>query len=375
MKRAGLGAHRADREVPMRDDDRMMDLPPEFGSGVVGVCDICGTRQAVIVLNKERFKLCVTDFLNKTWIKSEKKPGSPAPLYRSDRVWFETEATKSGRAPAIVLSPAKTVKHPVVLITPDVYGITTTVLDAAIRFAREGYEVMIPDVAKTDGIGPGHHVALRAGARVRGGVSLRSRKVVDLLHLYTDALAFVRSRDMVDPAKTAVFGASYGASLALVLASQDTKLTAVVLAYPHAVSPPDLAKLVTAPILFVGGSADRGAQKAKDQLTAVARDASLSLDVMEPPGVRHGFLSRDLSAYDLPQAEAAWTHILTFLKQRLMPPPAKVPTPPGVRPSPPPSATPVGAPAKPTTAPTAPPAIPSAPSPAVPAPVPAALSS
>ncbi len=191
----------------MRDDDRMMDLPSEFGSGVVGVCDICGVRQAVIVLSKERFKLCVTDFLNKTWIKSDKKPGAPAPLYRSERVWFETKATRDGRAPAIMLTPAKLVKHPVVLITPDTYGITTTVLDAAIRFARDGYEVMLPDVAKTDGIGAGHHVALRTGAHLRGGVSLRSKKIVGLLHLYTDALAYLRAREMVDPAKAALFGA------------------------------------------------------------------------------------------------------------------------------------------------------------------------
>lgn len=317
----------------MRDDDRMMDLPNEFGSGVIGVCDICGIRQAVIVLNKERFKLCVIDFLNKTWVKSDKKPGAPAPLYHSERVWFETEATASGRAPAIVLSPAKAVKHPVVLVTPDVYGITTTLLDAAIRFAREGYEVMIPDVGKTDAIGAGHHAALRVGARLRGGVSLRSKKIIDLLHLYTDALAYLRGREMVDTGKTAVFGASYGASLALVLASQDTKLSAVVLAYPHPVAPPDLAKLVTAPILFVGGASDRFAHKAAAQLAAVGTGTSFPVEVLELPGARHGFLARDLSAYDLPQAEATWTRILLFLKARLMPPPLKPPAPPGAKPA------------------------------------------
>jgi carboxymethylenebutenolidase len=327
----------------MRDDDRMLDLPNEFGSGVVGICDICGVRQAVIILSKERYKLCVTDFLNKTWIKSDKKPGSPAPLYRSDRVWFETEATASGRAPAIVLSPVKVVKHPVVLVTPDVYGITTTLLDASIRFAREGYEVMIPDVAKTDGIGVRHHAALRTGARLRGGVSLRSKKVVEMLHLYTDALAYLRAREMVDPSKTAIFGASYGASLALVLASQDTKLSAVALAYPYRVVPSDLAKLVTAPILFVAGAADRSSELARQQLAA----AHVPVDVATFPGARHGFLARDVSAYDLPQAEAAWTRILAFLKQRLVPPPPQIPTPPGLRPLPPSSAPPTGAPAKP----------------------------
>jgi dienelactone hydrolase len=349
----------------MRDDDRMMDLPNEFGSGVVGVCDICGVRQAVIILSKERYKLCVTDFLNKTWIQSDKSPGAPLPLYRSDRIWFETASTSSGKAPAIVLTPTKAVRHPVVLVTPDVYGITTTLLDAAIRFARDGCEVLIPDLGKTDGIGAGHHVALRAGSRLRGGVSLRSKRIVDLLNLYTDALEFLRGREMVDPGKTALFGASYGASLALVLASQDTKLTAVALAYPQPVSPPDLGKLVTAPILLVTGASDRVGQKSRAQLESAGRPASAVFEVLEVPGVRHDFLARDMSAYDLPSAEVAWTRIQDFLKQRLLPPPPRPPVPPllksdpmapaGAKSSAPPASAP---PAKP--APTRPPGAPSA---------------
>jgi carboxymethylenebutenolidase len=319
----------------MRDDDRMMDLPDEFGSGVVGVCDICGTRQAVIVLQKERYKLCVLDFLNKTWITSEKKPGAPAPLYRSDRVWFETRSVTEGKAPAIVLTPTKVVRHPVVLITPDVFGITTVLLDAAIRLAREGCEVMIPDVGKTHGVGPGHHVALRTGAQFRGGVSSRSKRILALVNLYADALDHLRGRAMVDSAKSAVFGASYGGSLAIALAAQDTHLAAVALAYPQPVSPPDLARLVTAPILFVGGSADPASEKARRQLEALQGPTRPRIEVVVVPGARTGFLARDLKSYDLPKAEAAWDRIVGFLKQQLLPPPPRPPIPPGIKPNPP----------------------------------------
>ena len=236
----------------------MLDLPnAEFGSGVIGVCDICGTRQAVIVLSKERFRLCVIDFLNKAWIKTDKKAGSPVPLYRSDRIEFPTTVSLSKKAPAIVLSPTKAVRHPVVLITPDVYGLTTAVLDAAIRFAREGFEVLIPDIAKTDGIGGGHHIALRRGAWFGGGVRVeRQRTVADLVRLYGDALAYLFTREMVDPSKAAVFGASYGGSLALAVAAGNTKLAAVALAYPMPVKPRDLAKLVSVPLLCVAGSSE-----------------------------------------------------------------------------------------------------------------------
>jgi carboxymethylenebutenolidase len=328
----------------MRDDDRLLNLPDaEFGSGIIGVCDICGARQAVIVLKKERFKLCVLDFLNKTWIKTDKKPGVPAPLYRSDRVTFDTGATSSGKAQAVVLTPTKAVKHPVVLLTPDTYGITTTLLDGAIRFAREGYEVLIPDIVKTDGRGATLHLALRSSAQLRGGVAVKSPSVANLLRLYGDALGYLRSREMVDPTKSALFGTSYGASLALALAAEDTRLSAVALAYPMPVRPADLANLITVPLLYLRGSADRFSPKAWAQLVAAQSATKTSFEFIEIPGARHDFLARDLPKYDVGRAEAGWTWILSFLKRNLVPPPARAP----VMPPKPAAAAP---PSKPTTA-------------------------
>lgn len=350
----------------MRDDDRLLNLKDaEFGTGVVGVCDICGTRQAVVILTKERFKLCVLDFLNKTWIKTEKKPGVPAPLYRSERVVFETGAVASGKAQAIVLSPTKVVKHPVVLLTPDVYGITTTLLDAAIRFAREGFEVLVPDLLKTEGVGSGHHLALRSSVQFRGGVAVGSRKVAKLLELYGDALDVLRGREMVDPTKAAVFGTSYGASLALALAAQDTRLAAVALAYPMPVRPHDLGKLVTVPLLCLGGSADRASAKARAQLAAAQPAARVSFEFVEIPGARHDFLARDLSVYELVPAEAAWSQILAFLKRNLMPPPPKPPTMPPKPAAAAPAAAPTPKPPSSAPMPT------TAPAPSAPAPAPA----
>jgi len=337
----------------MRDDDRLLDLPePDFGSGVIGVCDICGTRQAVIVLEKERFKLCVIDFLNKAWVKSEKKPGVPAPLYTSERVMFETSTTPTGVAPAVVLHPTKLARHPVVLITPDTFGLTTTLLDAAIRFAREGFEVFLPDLRKTDGVGVTSHFTIRATARLRGGMAVDSKPVARLLRLYTDALEHLRHREMVDSGKAAVFGTSFGASLALALAAQDTKLGAVVLAYPVPVRPPDLAKLVSAPLLSLAGSKDRIAAKAFAQLASMRSSSTARCELVQVPGARHHFLSRDLSAYDLPRAEESWNRIVAFLKRELMPPPPRPPPPPVKTTVAPPSSAP--ATAAPTFTPTAP---------------------
>jgi carboxymethylenebutenolidase len=224
-----------------------------------------------------------------------------------------------------VLTPTKPTRHPGILITPDVFGITTTLLDGAIRFAREGFEVLLPDVAKMDSIGPGHHLALRGGVRIRGGIGTSGRKVESFTSLYEESLAYLRGRDLVDPNKTALFGASYGASLALSLAARDNRLAAVVLAYPMPVQPAELSRLVTAPLLYIGGSSDRWAARARHQLDSARGGAKSPFQFEDIAGARHGFLSRDLSAYDLPLAEQAWTRILAFLKQQLLPAPPKPP--------------------------------------------------
>ncbi|HEV2429862.1 MAG TPA: dienelactone hydrolase family protein [Thermoplasmata archaeon] len=311
----------------MTDADLLLDVPfAEFGSGVVGVCDVCGKRQAIIVLDKERFKLCVIDFLNKTWTKSSAPPGAPKPLYRSERVFYPTSATEGGTAPAIRLEPTKVVRHPGILIVPEVHGLTTSVLDGAVRLAREGFEVLLPDLVRSGLLGPSEHLSMRAGVRLGGGVPLRSTRIARLTGAYRDALSYLRSGALADPAKTGLVGISYGGSLALGVAAQDQRLGAIALAYPAPVRPADLVRLVSAPLFVVVGARDRlGRSAARELLEALPEGA---VERSELPGARHGFLSRDLSTYDLPMAETAWRSMLDFLRSKLRPPPPKPPAPP-----------------------------------------------
>jgi dienelactone hydrolase len=340
----------------MTDEDLLLHDPGlSFGSGVVGVCDICGKRQAVIVLQKERYKLCVLDFLNKTWINSKTTPGRPLPPYRSERIWFDTEATASGRAQGVVLSPTKPTRRPVVLVTSDVYGLTTLVLDAGIRLAREGFEVFLPDLNKLDGLGPRDHIGLRADVRFRGGVRVESPRVRKLVTLYDDALAHLRARPLADVQKVGIFGASYGGSLACAVAGEDRGIAALALAFPCPVQPADYLRLINAPVLFVAGDRDPLAARARAQFEAARSAGGLDVRYERFAGQQHLFLARDSPAYSLAPAEEGWRKILGFLRERLMPPPPRPPAPPtvstipptaGPRPAPAPSAAtpPVAAP-------------------------------
>jgi dienelactone hydrolase len=310
----------------MRDDDLLLSTPGlEFGSGVIGPCDVCGKRQAVIVLTKERFKLCVIDFLNKTWVASKAKPGAPLPPYRSERVTFPTDAIASGEAAGILLVPTKIVKHPIVLITPEVYGITTSLLDASIHFARAGFEVLIPDVGKTGLFGPTDHLSSRLAIRTKGGVPVTSPRIAKLVRYYADALNYLRGREMVDAEKSAVFGLSFGGSIALAVAGIDQKLSAVALAYPMPVAPANAVELVTTKVFVVAGHRDRYAAASRKQLERLPAGQVEFDDVV---GVGHNFLSRDLRAYDQNRAEQSWGRFVAFLNRQLRPPPPKPPAPP-----------------------------------------------
>ncbi|MCI4345517.1 MAG: dienelactone hydrolase family protein, partial [Thermoplasmata archaeon] len=269
----------------MSDDDQMLTpAPGEFGSGVIGVCDICGRRQAVIVLAEERYKLCVLDFLNKSWIGSKAAPGRPLPPYRSERFDFPTEFSPSGKGSAIVLSPTREVRRPAVLVTPDVYGLTTTLLDAGIRMARAGFEVLLPDLTKVDGLSPADHLSLRTDLRLRGGIRLDSPRVLRLVALYSDALRFLRTRPLADPEKVALFGAFYGAALAIGLAGADRRTAAVAVASPVALRSPDYLRLVSAPVLLLGGERDRAARACAARWGPILAEAKTPFEVQLEPG-------------------------------------------------------------------------------------------
>jgi dienelactone hydrolase len=314
----------------MSDDQDLLlpNYPEVFGSGIIGVCDICGKRQAVIVLQKERYKLCVLDFLNKTWLTSTIKPGAPLPPYRSDRIWFDTTASKTGQASAILLTPTKVVRHPTILITPDLYGVTTVLLDAGIRFAKDGYEVLIPEVNNTTGFGMPDHLTTRAGAYLRGGVPLQSARARKMILYFQDALATVRARPLADADKAALFGAGFGGSLALGMAAEEPKLSAVVLAYPMPVQPAGIVELVTAPVLYVDAGRDGASRRTRRSFESRAAQLGSVVEYADFPNARRHFLARDLGGYDLPAAEAAWARILAFLRDRMQPPPPRPPPPP-----------------------------------------------
>ena len=208
-----------------------------FGSGIIGVCDVCGTRQAVIILQKERFKLCVLDFLNKSWVTRRPSRAPRFPPYRSDRISFDTAVSKLG---PLLGDPPDADEDWCGTHGPDhsrcVRRYQTVLLDAAIRFAKDGCEVLIPEVKRRPGYRfSGSTSPLGPEPILAGGMSLSgSSRTRKLVLYFQDALNCLRSRPMADAGKTALFGIGFGARSRLGVAGEEQKLTAVVLVVPSA---------------------------------------------------------------------------------------------------------------------------------------------
>ncbi len=318
----------------MPDEDLLLrDVPNrEFGAGVVGVCDICHKRQAVIILSKERYQLCVMDFLNKSWIKADEKPQAFTVPFTSTTDFISTPSVPGGILHAIRLRPTKIVKHPLVVVAPDPYGVTTQTIEAAVRFVREGYEVIFPDTGRIPGLSFAVEYGLTRGMRLwKGTVWLPRARRERLLRLLDVCRLHALEDEMVDPTKQALFGASYGGAYALAYAAETEGLRAVALAYPYCVSPIGRLASIKAPVHTVYGSGDTRAGQSGVLLQRSLPRWGIEYTSKVIPRAGHNFLGRDEKTYRVRSSELAWKDLLGFVRAQLEPPPPPKPNlPPGL---------------------------------------------
>lgn len=354
----------------MTDEDLLLESEhDDFGAGVVGVCDICKVRQAVIVLQKEGFKLCVLDFLNKSWIKTAASPKGHLLPFKSTTEFVPCRAVPGGRVPVIVLSPSEELKRPSALVIPEVYGLTTQVLEAGVRLAHQGYEVAIPDFVRIHGVNFWTAAKLRASKILLDEVHISQSHRDRAFRILETTRKFLLSRPFVVPDRQVVVGLSYGGSLALGFAAQTPGLSGVALAYPYMIHPPSWIQTIHCPVFVVAGGADHKAGPSLLQLHQAAHRYGVNVGTLVIPNAGHHFLSRAHRTYEPDQSEVAWARMMAFVNHCLRPPAPKAPVVPKPPASPPPAAT--AAKAAPSSAASSPPsasAPPAPPSPRAPTP-------
>jgi len=227
---------------------------------------------------------------------------------------------------AFLAVPSVATPMPAIVLAHDVYGLDEHMQDLAIRFAREGYAVLVPDFFTT-----------------RSGISAPSGTIVSAQTLRrnapdTIAVADVRNgynylkgQDYVDPYRVAVVGFGFGGTIALLSAAQTTELAAAVNFYGDIVyrreqigrvkpnSPADMLGLVNCPLLSFYGAPDSDVSRQEvELLERTLRGKNKTYELKVYPSVPNGFFNDSRpESYRAQSARDAFARTFNFLDRYL----------------------------------------------------------
>jgi carboxymethylenebutenolidase len=220
------------------------------------------------------------------------------------------EKVQLGEASGTFMKPEGKGPFPAVVVIPEWWGLNEQVLGQARKLQAEGYAVYAVDIYRgkvTKDKDEAH--------QLMSGLS-QDQALSDL----KTALEYLRSRPDIKSDKVGALGWCMGGRYALLLATEDPKLAAVVAYYG---APPTDAAAVArmkAPVLGNFGGDDKGpSPEAVKAFEAAAKKAGLPVDVKIYPGAGHAFANETnpFGGYKADAAADAWTRTTTFFKKHL----------------------------------------------------------
>lgn len=198
---------------------------------------------------------------------------------------------------AFLAVPSYAPPMPALIMAHDIFGLNEQIEEMAIRFAKEGYVVLVPDFYSTKG-GPGVVSSLEQQNDVR-------RNTPDTMAVgdMNNGLNYLRGEDFVDPKRVAIVGFGYGGTVAMLAASQNTGYAAAVnfygeLAYDKGElnrikpnSPLDMLSYINCPLLSFYGTADDLITRQDLQLfEKKLREKGKAFDIKVYPSAKNGFM-------------------------------------------------------------------------------------
>ena len=207
--------------------------------------------------------------------------------------------------------PGGEAARPAVVILHEWWGLNDHIKDIAVRFAREGFVALAPDLYSR----LGHQVTADAQEAAKLMESLQSQ----LILLDTNATTrWLKQQPFVDAQRLGAVGFCMGGTFALTMASHNSDIRAAVPFYGQ-VPPTDSLKYLVAPVLYIHGGADtwitkREADRMQQGLTQFGRPG----EVVSYPNCPHAFFNDTRTdVYRAAEAKDAWTRTLAFLRQRM----------------------------------------------------------
>ncbi|MEO6463838.1 MAG: dienelactone hydrolase family protein, partial [Candidatus Eisenbacteria bacterium] len=214
-----------------------------------------------------------------------------------------------------VVHPERKDKAPVVIVIPEIYGLTAWLRAVADRLAGDGFIAIAPDYLS--GLGPGGGGTDSVASRDEAVKLTRGLSFEEVARRTNAARAYGAKLPAASN-KVATIGFCWGGAMSFAYAAQDDEPDAAVVFYGSA---PDSATLlkVDAPVLGLYGADD-----ARVNATIPAAKAAMAAnkefyEANEYPGAGHGFLRAqgDRAGANARAAGQAWPRAMAFLREHL----------------------------------------------------------
>lgn len=224
---------------------------------------------------------------------------------------------------AFVARPTGAGPHPGVVLIHHMPGWDTWYKEATLKFARQGYIAICPNLYERNGHGVPEEVAVKV--RAEGGIP-DSQVVGD----GQGAIDYVRAQSGHN-GKVGVIGSCSGGRHAMLVASLAKGVDAVVdlwgggvvmkpeeITDKRPVSPADYTDRLTAPVLGLFGNDDQGpSPEAVNQHEEMLKKAGKDYEFHRYDGAGHGFFYYDRGAYRQEQAVDGWGKVWDFFGKHL----------------------------------------------------------
>ena len=201
--------------------------------------------------------------------------------------------------------------RPAVVVLHEWWGLNDHIKNIAMRFAREGFVVLAPDLYSR----LGRKVTADAQEAAKLMESLQSQLILKDTNATT---RWLKQQPFVDAQRIGAVGFCMGGTFALTMASHNSDIKAAVPFYGQ-IPPTDSLKYLVAPILYIHGGADtwitkREADRLQQGLTQFGRPG----EVVSYPNCPHAFFNNTRpEVYRAAEAQDAWARTLSFLRARL----------------------------------------------------------
>jgi carboxymethylenebutenolidase len=229
--------------------------------------------------------------------------------------WVEIKSSNGGAAiKTFVVYPERKDKAPVVIVIPEIFGLTDWIRGVADQLAKEGFIAIAPDFLS--GMGPNHGGSAELGEQGSTQPTM-AMKDEDKLRILNDVRAYAQTIPSAN-GKLATVGFCWGGGTSFLYALNQPALNAAVSYYGPMPDSLDYSKAKT-PILGLYGGNDNRVNSGIDKAKAELAKRQVTYDPHIFDGAGHGFLRQQSGSAQAPgnmkAAEEAWPLTLAFLRK------------------------------------------------------------